>query len=79
VERINDLEKVDQIRFGHRFWEGLGHYDLMSAPIDGLVGELPLLLQQGKETMQGVQDGVDGGGGETLVVGHVKPRMALST
>ena len=25
--------------------------------------------------MQGVQDVVDGGGGETVVVGHVKPRI----
>jgi hypothetical protein len=77
VERINDLEKVDQIRFGHRSWEGLGHYHLMAAPTDGLVGELPLLLQEGKEAMQGVQDIVDGGGGETVVVDHVKPPIDI--
>jgi hypothetical protein len=77
VERINDLEQVDQIRFGYRLWEGLGYSDLMSAPMDGLVGELPLLLQKGTEAVQGVQAVVDGGGGEAMVVGHVKPRIAI--
>jgi hypothetical protein len=77
VERINDLDKVEQIRFRHRFWEGVGHEGLMSAPIDGLMRELPRLLQEGKEAMQGVQDIVDGGGGETAVVGHGKPRIDL--
>src|SRR4029434_10680853 len=68
---------VAQIRLGHRCWEGLRHEDLMSAATHGLVRELPLLLPEGKDTMPGVQDSVDGGGGETMVVGHVMPPIEI--
>ena len=49
----------------------------MSTAIDRQPGESPLLLQDGSEAVQGVQNVVDRRWGETVVVGRIEPRLDI--
>jgi hypothetical protein len=49
----------------------------MSTSMNGLAGKLPLLLQEGKEAVQGVQDVIDRRGDEPVVVSCVELRIDI--
>jgi hypothetical protein len=58
-EPIDDPEQTEQVVFGHQFGQGVGHLHLMAAPIDRLLGDPAVVLQEGKKPVQAFEDGVD--------------------
>jgi hypothetical protein len=55
----------------------LRHDNPVSTAIDRRSGELSLLLQEGKEAMQAVQDIIERGGSQTVVMGGVEPGIDI--
>jgi hypothetical protein len=49
----------------------------MATPIDRQLSEISPLLQENKEAVQGIQDVVERGGGQSFVVGGVEPRIDI--
>jgi hypothetical protein len=48
-ERVDDLEKADQVVLGHGPGKHLRHEDLMTTRVNGVVGQQGLLLEEGAE------------------------------
>jgi hypothetical protein len=57
---IDDPEPTEPVVFRHRFGQGMGHQHLMAALGDGLLGHPAVVLQKGKESVEALEEGVDG-------------------